>query len=491
MWRLPVCAVTAVATYHSLAQLPVRANNKRPVTSNQLSVDVPGVYAWGSNRGHIINDSTDRIIKKPRRISYFDGKLLRDLIVTESLGVAVLENGDVVQWGPTSPQVVVKGKDIMQINVAADKCIYGLAKSGKELYSWPVVASTKGEATTSNSRSSWWQYWITSSSDEAIYSQFQLPPLSYFEYVIDLKVGKDHLLVLTNHGRVFTGSTGSKQPDQSRGQYGIASMSQFDPAPMPGKLHEVLLLKDLKSPIQQIAAGDYHSLVRTKDGRVFGFGENLYGQLGIPFSYRTTNLAVPTLIPYENSIKDILELKNKTNVALDIAARGSVSYVSIQNDSKQSYFAMGNGLTGQMGTGLFTHVQGSPALMKYLSSLTEYSEKLGKQVQICAVDWSVGSNHTAVTIGANNTKQEHQVDVLMWGGNEFSQLGTGKRNNVPTPQSTMPLTGKDDNFLTLQLNRNWKIKFDDSGSGKTRKAKVDQIIYAGENCSAVYYKPSM
>ena len=81
----------------------------------------PGVYAWGSNAGRVVApDSTDSVVKSPRRIAFFDGKLLRDISLDRHFGAAIDEKGNLVQWGVayrpdfTAPEVTLKGKDLVR-----------------------------------------------------------------------------------------------------------------------------------------------------------------------------------------------------------------------------------------------------------------------------------------------------------------------------------------------------------------------------------------
>lgn len=47
----------------------------------------PGVYVWGDNSGGVIDpNSEEKIIKNPRRMTFFDGVVLRDLVLTNDVG---------------------------------------------------------------------------------------------------------------------------------------------------------------------------------------------------------------------------------------------------------------------------------------------------------------------------------------------------------------------------------------------------------------------
>jgi len=107
----------------------------------------PGVYAWGSNVGKVIDPkSSEKYVKVPRRISYFNDQVLRDLKLTSIFGAAVTEKGDLVQWGlgynqnDPSPVPTLTGKDIVKIDVSLDRII-ALSRKG-DVYSIPAAIST-------------------------------------------------------------------------------------------------------------------------------------------------------------------------------------------------------------------------------------------------------------------------------------------------------------------------------------------------------------
>lgn len=102
-----------------------------------------------------------------------------------------------------------------------------------------------------------------------------------------------------------------------------------------------------------------------------------------------------------------------------------------------------------------------------------------------------GAGGKASLRGSNGS--EYGSDVLIWGHNEYHQLGTGKRNNVNIPMHMQPLewdrkapvTPKDTIIDTIrfQVLPNAKVKV---SSGKF--VEVEQKIYCGESVTAAYCK---
>ncbi|KAL0482019.1 ultraviolet-B receptor UVR8 [Acrasis kona] len=88
--------------------------------------------------------------------------------------------------------------------------------------------------------------------------------------ISQISCGNEHTLVLSSDNKLF--SFGSNQ----FGQLGIGAKVKQEPIAVPVTMSGVLLEKS----ISQISCGAYHSVVVTKDGRVYSYGDNLNGQLG-------------------------------------------------------------------------------------------------------------------------------------------------------------------------------------------------------------------
>lgn len=127
-----------------------KEENRDLISSQHIQVrkswENPGVYAWGSNVGKVVApESKETVVKTPRRITYFDGQLLRDMKLDQEFGAAVTEKGDLVQWGtgylPEDPRpaVTLKGKDITKLAISRDRVL--ALSSGGSVYSVPVARS--------------------------------------------------------------------------------------------------------------------------------------------------------------------------------------------------------------------------------------------------------------------------------------------------------------------------------------------------------------
>lgn len=486
------------------------------VSSQHLQIkkswEHPGVYAWGSNAGKVVApDSNETIIKTARRIPYFDGQILRDLKLDRNFGAAVTENGDLVQWGTAfskdavAPTVTLKGKDVTKIAISRDRII-ALSSNGS-VYSIPVAKADQASGEKQPSKSSWLPFW---SSEASPISYRSLKPLNlgWGEKVVDVKSGLEHCLLLTSKGRVFSAAASSEE-FPSKGQLGVPGLTwQTRPAGPYDQPHEVKALNG--SNIKAIAAGDFHSLALDNEGRVFSFGDNTTGQLGME-----TELGASVDTPAPLAIGKLYRGTDLVPKVTGIAAGGQNSFFTVDATKTHGQtpselgrtvadtWACGAGIHGGLGTGKWTHISPAPTKIKSLSGLYEFDEATNRITPIRLARLAVGSTHacaildnlTHLTASRNSsssaTDTNFGADALFWGGNEHYQLGTGKRSNVNTPVYIGPLDGGQGD---AEMGRNGEQRFQITprttvrlGEGdKGRTASVEQRVECGRYVTAVY-----
>ncbi|KAI1489921.1 regulator of chromosome condensation 1/beta-lactamase-inhibitor protein II [Biscogniauxia mediterranea] len=496
-----------------------KEDNRDLISSQHLQVkkswEHPGVYAWGSNSGRVAApDSTENVIKTPRRIPYFDGQLLRDIKLDQGFGAALTENGDLVQWGvafsKTDPHPVptLKGKDLVKIEISRDRII-ALGRRGS-VYSIPVSASDQSTHEKPK-QSSWLSFW--SSPNPVNYRLLKPKNLDWNETVVDMSGGLEHVLLLTSKGRLFSAAS-STSDFPSKGQLGIPGLTwNTRPQGPYDQPHEVTFLKGFK--ISKVAAGDYHSLALDEDGRVFVFGDNSSGQLGFEFENEIPYVDGPIPLPFSK----IYSASHHKPRVTSIAAGGANSFFTVDatrvagrgEDARKirdlgrvtaDTWACGSGIHGSLGTGKWTHVSLGPTKIKSLSGLYEFDEKTKSLVPIRLKRLSAGSTHAAAImnnlthVDASDRSSDNDTnwgaDVMWWGGNEHYQLGTGKRNNVPTPMYIEPLDGgqadaekgRKGEEHRFQITPRTTVRLGEDRKG--RKVNVEQRVECGRFVTAVY-----
>lgn len=468
------------------------------------SLKSPAVYTWGSNAYKVVDPgSKDTDVKTPRRFKYFDGQVLRDFKVDEKSGAAITENGDLVQWGKGfsetdfKPTKTLSGKNLTSLSLSESRII-ALASDGN-VYSLPI--SQQDQKTGPKAREgSWVPFWAGQSS---LSYRILKPALGLGEKVTSIKGGLEHVLLLTSSGRVFAAAA-STENFPSLGQLGVSGLTwSTRPSGPVDSCHEVTALKGSK--VTQIAAGDYHSLALTKDGRLFAWGDNSFGQLGVEFEPDAPFIDTPFALPLNNMYRLSTYLPKITS----IAAGGASSFFTVDatrvlgpeeeasnvrglGTVTADTWSCGRGIWGTLGNGKWVHLQDAPAKVKDLSGLGEYDEKTNKTQPIRLRNMSVGTTHVAAVLDNKTSLSSTTTDSLdqsrdfgyeafWWGGNEHFQLGTGKRSNLARPSYIKaPPQSKQETEARLQIMPRHKGKV-----GK-RTVSMEQRVECGRHVSAIY-----
>ncbi|KAF1984128.1 RCC1/BLIP-II [Aulographum hederae CBS 113979] len=513
-----------------------KEENRDLISSQHVQVkkswESPGVYAWGSNSGRVLApDSKEEIVKTARRIPFFDGVLLRDLKLDKHFGAAIDEKGDLLQWGAgyapgiTEPVATLKGKNLRSLALSRDRIIC-LGSNGT-VYSIPVPLEE--QQTGPKPREGGWNLFSGARSDIS----YRILKLKSNEGVTSLAAGLEHVLLLTKSGRLWSAAAGTEDYP-TKGQLGIPGLYWATRPEGPyDQPHEVATLRGFK--ITNIAAGDNHSMALDHEGRVFVWGDNSCGQLGLDFATDNLFISKPTLLPFAA----LYQGTSHTPRVTSIYAGGVTSFFTVDatkfvspdalpdaktNKSKDvsnqmkllghgrvsaDTWACGRGIHGTLGTGKWTHIQTPPAKLPALSGLAEWDERKRQAIPIRVARMSVGTNHAAAVManktstgvnsggwffssgdGAGASETNWGADVLFFGSNEHFQLGTGKRKNMCAPTYIEPLD---------KVVEGKGKAADGSGSGQRlqltprsevrvagRRVRVEQRVECGRGVTAVY-----
>ena len=488
-----------------------REENRDLISSQHLQVkrswENPGVYAWGSNSGRVVApEAEEALVKTPKRIAYFDGKLIRDIKLDQNFGAAIAENGDLLQWGtaysPTcrGPTPTLTGKNLTKLSISKDRII-ALSSNGT-VYS---ISASKNDHETGpkGQEHSWFPFWTGRS--RISYRTLPLSNMAWGERVSDISSGLEHCLIMTNKGRLFSAASGT-EAFPAKGQLGIPGLTWTTRPPGSyDQPHEISTLKGFE--IIKIATGDFHSLAVDKAGRVFAFGDNSYGQLGFDYNSDSPTIDAPSLLPIDKLYKGTNMLPRVTNVAAGgvnsfftvdatrIAGQGEEDPRGLGRVTADTW-ACGQGIWGALGNGRWTHVQGTPTKIKALSGLFEYDEIKNSVVPIRLSHLSIGATHASAIMNnvthveATNRSSENDTnwgaDVLWWGGNEYYQLGTGRRNNVSNPVYIAPLDLDADKEKGRREEHRFQITPRKKINIGGRNVSVEQRIECGRGVTAVY-----
>jgi alpha-tubulin suppressor-like RCC1 family protein len=220
--------------------------------------------------------------------------------------------------------------------------------------------------------------------------------------VVMVACGETFSLCITDNGRLFSWG------ENKEGQLGVGDFK--------GRAHPTLLqkfcdpdqprLKDMKNKyFDFIAVGNWHCLAITNKKKVYSWGKNKYGQLGLG---NTKNQEVPhCVLP----LCDPLNPKHVRSIAA-----GKSHSVAAGEDG--DVFSWGRGWDGQLGHRLTSEVVYEPRLVEEMEN---------KSTAILAC----GREHT-VAVSTNG-------NLWVWGDNKAGQLGIGTiiQSNKPVPVSLL------------------------------------------------------
>jgi alpha-tubulin suppressor-like RCC1 family protein len=225
---------------------------------------------------------------------------------------------------------------------------------------------------------------------------------SRFNLVLNESVQSIHLgwissNALTSNGRVFTWG------DNGFGQLGDGTnVSQSSPADITEKF---LLNASANEKITYLSSSFYGSFALTSTGRIFAWGDNLYGQLG---DNTTISRNTPTDITSRFGLRS-------DEVVTVISGAGDEHSVAITNQNR--VFTFGRNNQGQLGNGDNSITSSSIPL----DITASFSFSNGETIQTL----SGGASFTIITTSVGR--------IMSWGGNFSGQLGNGDNINQFTP----------------------------------------------------------
>ena len=216
--------------------------------------------------------------------------------------------------------------------------------------------------------------------------------LSPNETIEDVALGWGHSLALTSSGRLFTWGKNDS------GQLGDGSnINAFTPKYITSRLR--LAPNDM---IMSIAAGSSHSALLTKEGRLFLWGRNVYGQVG-----DQTNTSKHTPVEITSSFN------LTTNEKITAITLGWGHSAAITSNGR--VFTWGFNTFGQLGNNA---LEDEHQPIEITSSFNiNPNEKV--------ITIKLGSSHAYVSTSLNRR--------FVWGWNQYGQLGIQDNENKLIP----------------------------------------------------------
>lgn len=235
------------------------------------------IWVWGiGNYGNIGNGYTFYIAEEPIELPTFCDDLVVKIVTDTFTNAAITESGDVYIWGAqtysqeeavyvTEPTKVEGLDDIHIVQVSLGRCAAFLSEDGK-VYTWGQ--NFLGECGVGD------RY--------AQVTPVQVTALD-LEKIVQISSGSNHVLALTEDGRVFA--------------WGYNNRGQTS-SPLTPSLSDNFILLPYEitnlSEIVQIFAGPEYSIALAKSGKIYTWGFGGEGQLGT--DNRDTIITTPTAL---------------------------------------------------------------------------------------------------------------------------------------------------------------------------------------------------
>lgn len=360
--------------------------------------------SWGAgSTGQLGNNST-AASKLPVLVNasgVLAGKNLSATAAGSNHGLAITPTGEVFAWGAnaagqlgdnsttnrTVPVAVdatgdLTGKSVVAV-AAGDLHSLALTSDG-EVFAWGSNGSGRlGNAGTTNS-----------SVPVAVSTSGALSGRT----ISAIAAGGAHSLALGSDGRMFAwGSNSAGQLGNRSTTTSSSPVEVFSGGVLAGKT------------VITIAAGNSHNLALTSDGRVYGWGLNQYGQLGVP---SPTTSSAPVAVNGTGLIagKTVIAIVAGANHSLALTFDGFV-------------YAWGLGTSGQLGNG-------STSTTPFPQAVATNGVLSGKSV----VSIAAGVSHSlAVT---------SEGKAYAWGSNSSGQIGDNSFNSIlPSPVAVATSSG--------------------------------------------------
>ncbi|XP_019197134.1 PREDICTED: ultraviolet-B receptor UVR8 [Ipomoea nil] len=252
------------------------------------------------------------------------------------------------------------------------------------------------------------------------FPQSSAPPLDYRKLshkITEIAAGEAHTLVLTADGRVYS---------WGRGMFGrLGTGSEFDQL-FPVRVE----FGSAPVKIVAIAAGAYHSLALADDGSVWGWGYNVYGQLG----GNGENYLAPHLLDgflglgSPNTAREDSERKT-----LMISSVKAGAMMSVAIDSLGGLWIWGNCPQPQ---------QDKSTEAEFSLTCTFNPVPVWNFHGHTVVKVACGNEHVVALVTIGETYKGNDLVCYSWGGNSHGQLGLGDRESRLFPEIIEPFNSE-------------------------------------------------
>ena len=389
------------------------------------------VFTWGDNDYGQLGDGTTTDRHSPTEITtnfvLNAGEAITDVFIGAYHSCAITSNGRIFTWGYNSYGQLGNGTTTSGSIPADITTNFGL-DTGEKITS-VALGNLHSSAVTSEGRLFTWGYNSASQLGDGTTISRYTPTNITANFGI---IGNETITSVSlgfNHSSAITSegrlfTWGSNQ----RGQLGVGTFTNKN---IPTDITANLSLVNDET-VTSISLGDYHSSAITSEGRLFTWGFNSSGQLGDG-----------TIIGKSSPMDITNEFGLSVGEMITGVSLGTYHSCAITSNSRM--FSWGGNASGQLGDGTTTDTHTPMDISSNFVLNDAETVKSG----------SLGKVHSSVITSEGR--------FFTWGANGFGQLGDGTVIDRLTPMEViLPITYGDVSFIytiSYQLNYN---AFDDS-----------------------------
>lgn len=355
-----------------------------------------GLYGWGDDANCEIGDKDRKSKSNPVLV---DGEYIQIAIGSGSNTVALKEDTSLWEWGDncssagirTNPTKTQTG--FVQIS-AGHRFICGIMEDNS-LWAWG--RNTYGQLGTGNT------------DDQKV-------PIKIMDDVVKVVTGDEHTLAIKTDGSLWAWGHNS-EGQLGNGESGW-SISQVSPI-------------KIMDGVAKVAAGSEHSFAIKTDGSLWGWGDNMWGQLG---DGTTKDKTTPVKI-----LDGITEVAAGDLFTLAIMTDGS-----LLTWGRNNYGQLGNGMTGGQ-------------------------EVIPIKIMNGVAKVTTGLNHSLVI--------KTDGSLWAWGSNSHGQLGQGTKNHSEIPVFVMNIGGAQEIIAECEVDHvTYLLRSDSTAMVKNIKTYIEESI---------------
>jgi len=250
--------------------------------------------------------------------------------------------------------------------------------------------------------------------------------------ILTLETGGYHNVLIFKNGKVYVWGRNYE------GQLGLGDTTSRNTPTENSQLEQIIQQNGGVDNILTLKTGEYYNILIFKNGKVYVWGYNYHGELGL--GYRSSSSPYGILTPTENTqLEQLIQDNGGVNNTLTLETGGYHNILIFKNGKVYVWGANG---CGQLGLG-DTHDRDAPTENSELDQLIQEN---GGVDNILTLETGWGYNILVFKNGK----------VYVWGCNWNGQLGIGDTNYRDTPTENTQLeqiiqeNGGVENILTLE-----------------------------------------